>query len=126
MVPAKSDEVGAAALTAHVYAQVLAGRRDMLEQLMHEDFTCGGTRDHIGRKEWLDRMLVHSRFDDITTEIVKADLVLHNAAIVTALVSYRGEQYDETLSGTWAVIDVWKRSGVDWLLLNRVTFPALS
>jgi hypothetical protein len=125
-MPAAGDEVGAAALTSHVYAQVLAGRRDILEQLLHEDFNCGGTRDHIGRKDWLDRMLDDSHFDEINAEIVKADLVLDNAAVVTALVSYRGEQYGEVLSGTWAVIDVWKRTGVDWQLLNRATFPALS
>jgi hypothetical protein len=71
-------------------------------------------------------MLDDSHFDEINAEIVKADLVLDNAAVVTALVSYRGEQYGEVLSGTWAVIDVWKRTGVDWQLLNRATFPALS
>lgn len=117
------DDGGAQQLTAYVYDQVLAQRRQVLEALLHDDFMLVGVRDHLDRDEWIQRMLDDSDFESIETRPL--DAIVHEPmAVVTAAVTYNGTQLAEPLTGEWLVADVWQRRGVDWQLISRTTLPS--
>lgn len=113
------------ALTRYVYDQVLAGRRQILEHLLHDDFQLAGTREHIGRAEWLQLMLDETTWRAIKVEPAGVDVSLGNAAVVTTRVQYEADRADEPPEGTWNVVDVWQQRGMDWQLLSRTVFPAV-
>lgn len=117
------DDSGAQQLTSYVYEQVLAGRRHVLETLLHDDFILAGVRDHLDRDEWIQRMLDESEFERIDTRPL--DAFVHSAmAVVTAAVTYTGTQLAERLYGEWLIADVWQRRGVDWQLISRTMLPS--
>ena len=118
------DGQAAKRLTQHVYEQVLAGRRDILIALLHDDFALAGTRERLDRNSWIQLMTADTTWDRIDVEPVSDDRSLNNAVVVTARVVYAGSRADGPLSGTWNVVDVWQQAGVDWRLLSRTTFPA--
>lgn len=118
------ESASAAALTEHLYAQVLAGRRDILQALLHDDFVLAGTRERIDRDGWVDLMVDGTTWDSIDVRHVGSDGGLEDAMVVTSLVDYAGERDGEPLRGTWNVIDIWQRRGIDWTLLSRTTFPS--
>lgn len=112
----------AAALTRHLYDQVLAGRRDVLRSLLHDDFVLAGTRERIDRDGWIDLMVDGTQWQSIDVRHVGADVALDDVVVITSLVHYDGQRDGEPLKGTWNVVDVWQRRGVDWTLLSRTTF----
>lgn len=113
-----------AELTRYVYDLILAGRRDVLEQLLAEDFTYAGTVETTDRKGWLDLMLDRTTWEKIEVTVVTTVLAERGALISAALVRPSGVRDGDPMSGVWHVIDVWQQLGVDWRMLSRTAFPA--
>jgi hypothetical protein len=118
------DGNGVGALTRHLYDNVVAGRRDILTQLLHDDFCVIGTREHLNRDDWLHLQLENSTFDKIDVTVVDAKVSMDNTAVVAAQVRFVGTQRGEPMDDVWNVIDVWQRRGMDWKLIGRTSFPA--
>jgi Domain of unknown function (DUF4440) len=110
-------------LTRHLYEQVLAGRRAILEDLLADDFALAGTRERMTRDEWIDYMVRDTEWASIDVEHLDDSRPLDNAMVVTSRVTYDGTRADGHVGGSWAVVDVWQGRGVDWRLISRTTFP---
>lgn len=119
-----AEQARVAELTGYVYDQVLAGRRDVLDRVLAEDFVAGGTVEVASREDWLTLMLDQTTWDSIDITEVCTAMNVEDAVVVAALVQPNGMRDGEPLTGTFHVIDVWHRTGVDWRLLTRTTFAA--
>lgn len=109
-------------LTSYVYELVLAGQREMLRNLLAEDFVLAGTRERVSRDAWIDLMTLRTQWEAIDVSNVHAVAEYDDLVVAVAQVRYRGTRDGDALIGTWHVIDAWQRHGVDWHLLSRTTF----
>ena len=113
------EQTRVAELTSYVYDQVLAGRRNVLEHVLDDDFIEGGTFGLADREDWLAQMLDRTTWESIDIHDVAAVMDFSEAVITSAHVNARGCRNGEQFKGDWRVIDVWHRTGVDWRLLTR-------
>lgn len=112
-------------LTRYLYDQIVAGNRIAVRELVHEDFLLAGATEHLDREPWLTHMLDEVRWISIDVDVISVDAAAPDALVSTSRVTYRArhDDYDcPAIDGSWRVIDVWMRQGVNWLLLSRTSF----